>query len=114
MREVAAIVSQGSGESLAQAHSWFPAQRCLDAGVVRVIVADVDALALWWIRGHGVFAAAMDFQQQRGQVLQTDDVVATDVEGSPVCLFARGRLKQRFHDIVNVGEIAKLPPVPNL
>src|ERR1700683_5549202 len=91
-----AIKGQGPSQSIFQGHAWLPAEGGFDEAEVRIIVTNVDPLALSRERSRDKFPAAVNADKQLGEVMQTNGSLATEVENLTVARFIRRRKQQRI------------------
>src|SRR5436305_10848535 len=94
-------------------HFGLPAENRSDVAEVRVEVADIDRFAILRIFPHRVFASAVDLDQEFGKRLQTDHLIATQIENLAVCDIVSSGKQESIDRIVNVSEVSKLRASPD-
>src|ERR1700720_4003150 len=99
-------------QSLAQRRGRLPSELVAHFGEFRVVVADVDRLAIGGEGNEAVGATTVELDQQLREPEQRDMLVAPEVVDLP----ARGVIscaeQESLDGVVNVCEIAPLSPAP--
>src|SRR5437773_2597852 len=73
---------------------------------IRVVVANIDPAAVGRKGARGVLSAAVDLDDQVGEILQTDDAVTAQIEDLAVGFFTGRGQKKRLDRIIDISEIS--------
>src|SRR5665213_2080726 len=107
-----AVKFQRSCQTFFQSHPWLPAKNGFDTAEIRVVISDVNPLAVGRKSARNELPAAVDFHEQFSEVVQTDRALTAKIENLAVAGFVRRRQQQRLDCVVHISEIAELRAFP--
>src|SRR5947207_15503055 len=105
------VVVERSRQSLFESDLRLPLQHRSGSSISRKVIADVDSFSLLRIIDHTELAGAIDANQHRSKVLESDDGLASDVEDLSVHRLHR-REQECVDCVVYECEIPALVAVP--
>src|SRR4051812_11856788 len=105
MRELPAIIVQGTRKRLAQARPWLPTQFARDLAVVGIVIADIDLLPVARKCPHLELAAAVDLHEQSRQLAQRHRRRSAEIEYLALRFAFRRSEQEGLDGIVDKREV---------
>src|ERR1035437_7684130 len=113
MRQLGAVILDGSLQRLSDAGAGFPAEFAADECVVRIKIADVDFLPIRRILFHRILSATGDLHEHARQSGQAHPAATAEIVDGADRFGSAGGKQKGLHGIVHIGEVAQLISTPH-